>query len=412
MSNYKLTFQLKQHTPLIHFQADQQGATLRVSELKPKLDKFLIEKFKKNGIKIHDNWWVGKGDHPALDYKVRIDADPDKPIQIPRSAKGSLKVPTFFANMGNEYLGNEKHLCFSKLPIAVTILSFNTDLMKLITLDRLQEFFLCTNFGSRQSKGFGFFSISNQSIKTETFDLWFDVDFKKQFGSRSTQVKVEEFHLKVFEMIEIFYKSLRSGINQKNENGSAFYIKPAIFLYAMVKLRKQWDKKSIKQQYYNQDQLKKEREDHPDASILTFTDQDHTHIMIKDVFGLSSAERWGNGQLEKTHTSIERFQSPLLFKPIELENGVYRIGIISTEIPPEFLNQVFDIKFGGRKGLKLKTPSQFKWADFWTFYFSEGFPSLEDRIDDSITNFKGTNEYNVLKNIAQTIQSKYKSKTA
>lgn len=39
-----LTVKLKQHTPLIHFQHDQYGATLRASEVKPKLDKFLIER--------------------------------------------------------------------------------------------------------------------------------------------------------------------------------------------------------------------------------------------------------------------------------------------------------------------------------------------------------------------------------
>ena len=44
MSKYKLSFTLRQHTPMIHFQADQPGATLRATELKPKLDKFLIEK--------------------------------------------------------------------------------------------------------------------------------------------------------------------------------------------------------------------------------------------------------------------------------------------------------------------------------------------------------------------------------
>ena len=39
----KLEFTLKQHTPLIHFQHDQAGATLRATEVKPKLDQFLIE---------------------------------------------------------------------------------------------------------------------------------------------------------------------------------------------------------------------------------------------------------------------------------------------------------------------------------------------------------------------------------
>ena len=39
---YKLEFELEQHTPIIHFQARDAGATLRASEVKPKLDKFVL----------------------------------------------------------------------------------------------------------------------------------------------------------------------------------------------------------------------------------------------------------------------------------------------------------------------------------------------------------------------------------
>ena len=43
-----LTIKLKQHTPLIHFQHDQEGATLRASEVKPKLDKFVLNNLTQN----------------------------------------------------------------------------------------------------------------------------------------------------------------------------------------------------------------------------------------------------------------------------------------------------------------------------------------------------------------------------
>ena len=84
---YKLEIKLKQHTPLIHFQYDQEGATLRASEVKPKLDKFILTRLgKEHGYaadKAYDagkeiakqyGWLVGKGDHPALDYKVSIES--------------------------------------------------------------------------------------------------------------------------------------------------------------------------------------------------------------------------------------------------------------------------------------------------------------------------------------------------
>jgi len=53
-SKYKLCFKLKQHTPIIHFQADQKGATLRATELKPKLDRFLMEYFQKENKRLKE----------------------------------------------------------------------------------------------------------------------------------------------------------------------------------------------------------------------------------------------------------------------------------------------------------------------------------------------------------------------
>ncbi len=41
----ELIVKLKQHTPIIHFQWDQAGATLRATELKPKLDRYIRVKY-------------------------------------------------------------------------------------------------------------------------------------------------------------------------------------------------------------------------------------------------------------------------------------------------------------------------------------------------------------------------------
>ena len=42
--SFEKSYRLAAQTPMIHFQWNQQGATLRASEVKPKLDKFLITK--------------------------------------------------------------------------------------------------------------------------------------------------------------------------------------------------------------------------------------------------------------------------------------------------------------------------------------------------------------------------------
>ena len=76
LNDFQLEFTLKQHTPLIHFH-DHEGATLRATELKPKLDKFIVEQLG-GWDKVDKNWLIGKGkaEHKALDYKVTITPAP------------------------------------------------------------------------------------------------------------------------------------------------------------------------------------------------------------------------------------------------------------------------------------------------------------------------------------------------
>lgn len=43
MSKLRWTFDLKRHTPMIHFQPYDEGVCLRATEVKPKFDRFLLE---------------------------------------------------------------------------------------------------------------------------------------------------------------------------------------------------------------------------------------------------------------------------------------------------------------------------------------------------------------------------------
>ena len=201
-SSCLLTVSLIQQTPLIHFQHDQIGATLRATEVKPKLDRFLREKYGEKNIP--DDWFV-KGDRTtgALNYKLRFHAM-GKPE---RSRAGEYAIAAFeaetrgdlqekkeqerkmrseingmyFANMvtkkeqvshghprrktnaqyAEEVRQQYKETVFSATPIIMTVLCMHSDLRKLIE-EHLSEFFLTHNFGTRQSKGFGGFSVQLQ----------------------------------------------------------------------------------------------------------------------------------------------------------------------------------------------------------------------------------------------------------
>ena len=92
----KLEIKLKQHTPLIHFQHDQEGATLRASEVKPRLDKYILSKLssKEKVQGQNDGWIKVKGDKTWLDYKMRITDNPDNIISMETNKKREMKRET------------------------------------------------------------------------------------------------------------------------------------------------------------------------------------------------------------------------------------------------------------------------------------------------------------------------------
>ena len=67
MSVFKMIVELKQQTPILHFQPDESGATLRASEVKPKLDRFLINQ---SDEAIPQDWFLKKSDNTTLVSKI------------------------------------------------------------------------------------------------------------------------------------------------------------------------------------------------------------------------------------------------------------------------------------------------------------------------------------------------------
>ncbi|KGN85436.1 hypothetical protein [Porphyromonas gulae] len=72
---YKLEFELEQHTPIIHFQARDAGATLRASEVKPKLDKFILTQIGKRFIKRSDSITEKNFIERGIEYFQNKDAE-------------------------------------------------------------------------------------------------------------------------------------------------------------------------------------------------------------------------------------------------------------------------------------------------------------------------------------------------
>ena len=382
MSRFKITFTLKQHTPLIHFQANQAGATLRATELKPKLDRFLIEYA--FGGNVPEEFLIDK-EKDALNYKVKI--EPNLELKEDISERNSL----FFGNMKPKDVSDEEWKRFGKKyykksnkNFKIEFFSFNIELLKCIK-DNLEAFLANTNFGTRQSKGYGSFYLANKE---------FDFSLIKSD-------KVYSFSTKNWERdIKLLYQFLRQGINLPRPQNS-FYSKPAIFAYAKAK-GWQWDKKSIKETFLN-DELNQQIENHK-SDVLEYSSS--TKYLLRDIFGLSSSQEWKSydAKVEKEHNTqndnekIERFKSPITFKIVD-----EKVYFWVNDSIDKFLDKKFKIAVNTKKNqeLLLSTPSEFDFNDFFNFTFNK--LNLATHIEDD---FHETNEYKSLEQILNEIRGK------
>ncbi|WP_278969509.1 hypothetical protein [Phocaeicola barnesiae] len=363
MKTLKVT--LKQHTPLIHFQHDQYGATLRASEFKPRFDKYLTQTIERGNYDYWKRFLVGSvvdanidetagtstqnnlnarnaklmnkfnEGFCALDYKLKI-------VASGSTSQEMESLPMYFANQGNvEY----KYDVYSQKDIILEFSSFHDELLGLIE-KHLNDFLARTNFGSRQTKGYG--SFYRKGEEPEKANYYFIVK-----TSDSTIL---------FKSISDFYAVIRSGIND------GLYIKSALFKY-LKEYNRQWDKRSIKGFFYQKSEIKAEQTDHPEADSPLVEVNPGSRIMYKELLGLSTSELWlkKGATLTRENKEIQRFKSPILFKPIHVEEGeksYYKVFIYLTPIPQEIRGKAFEIKWS------LATESE-------TMYMSDFF-QIED----------------------------------
>jgi hypothetical protein len=407
VSNFKLEFTLKQHTPIIHFQSEQKGATLRATELKPKLDKFLIEYAFGDDFDRYKSFLIGYesvkklkkrepkksdfDDKLAFDYKVKISVDSNKIENIekrnPRTGR-EIKNPLFFGNMGDGDVHKKRFILSKK--IMISFFSFNRILLDSIN-NNFEAFLANTNFGTRQSKGFGSFYIETKDFNSSLVKA--TVYF---FDSTPNQYQ---------EDINLFYSFLRSGINVVNfrTKESRFYAKALSFMYAKEH-NMTWDKKAIKQKYFQRDLKQQQNRYRQKENCLNYNS--NNEYLIRDLFGLSSEQRWMSyrANISKEHNEknknkkIERFKSPIIFKPI-IEHDRVKVYFWADSNIKAFLDKEFVIKNNKRGDLKLSTPSTFSFEEFFKFAFSI---DISSHIDNQYHN---TNEYQKLNRVFNQLRS-------
>jgi len=363
---YKLEFTLKQHTPIIHFQTNSQFATIRPTEFKTKLDKFLIgqwtgcyglketrlkelfekpkyHQYVKQGydFKIDNNGNVTAPTAPTLDYQIKItvlstdnDGINGKILQKDKIEK-DFKL--FFGNLGD---GNpDKKILNFHSDIQILIKSVNVKLIDEIK-NVMCDFLFHTNFGTRQNKGFGSFylhySIHETLINKDWINRYPAYKFSVDVSGRSEL----EAQKTVFSHIDFLYRTMRSGINRKTTNRSGpslYYIKPTIWHYLKGKYF-QWDKKTIKNQFYMvQTDNQITRYIANNGSPVGYLQTIIKKYLWRDLLGFSSTQNWKyypNDRGEDIHSRkispdrLKRYTSPITFKPLRKDKDTFIVFIL------------------------------------------------------------------------------------
>jgi hypothetical protein len=368
-SGYILHCALKQQTPMIHFQHDEEGVCLRASEVKPKLDKFLLaqlgdgsyERGIKNARK--KNWLIGKGDHPALNYKLRIEAEegsePERSTDI-KTAKdlvvqyGEIKKSKFNSKICRSYFGNmadmkrgmnQKESIFYQSEIQLRVFCFN-DTLQTHILNHILGFFLMHNFGTRQNKGFGSFKIVSINDRICNYNIFSEMKkyftapfYKVEYSSAKPQKQLND--------VADIYQLMKTGVNIGQD-----YFRAYIYKYMHDKNignEKAWMKKNdISPRVYKPGNENIGEDNKQDQASID------KHYYVRAVLGIGDKIRYinevgndGKPDFSKDTTTvtinnsdkkIERFPSPILFKIID----EYLI-IIPFEPNPIIFDQQFTL---------------------------------------------------------------------
>ena len=366
----KKTVYLLQQTPMWHFQAREKYATLRATELKPKLDRFLIEWWRrKTGADLMSKReWLIDDSHPAFDYKVKIISKGHTTRSMTDPNKKNNDT-LFFGNMGCPTKGKEPFLLVNEESGGITleIMTFHKGLMQLID-DALPTFFLVTNFGTRQDKGFGSFAVKEHMDDSEKLLIdWYGdrcfymINYKTELVSKNTA--------KIFRDIDTIYKVLKSGIRSGINHQPDYYIRSYLTRYFLNK-HIGGEKRFIKV-----NEIGPIKGNHKHEHETTEAIPDGNYRYIRALLGATDKEKWDKSSFTinfkhvegNNHKVIDRIPSPIVFKPVG--NCLF---ILVNDIPEEIYGEEYELSSTmGRDRIKIPTHNEFDMDDMMKGFMND-----------------------------------------
>ncbi len=357
MNDWQKEYKLVQHTPLIHFQHSEPHACLRATEVKPKLDRFLIEQLEKDdrfGDGRWKKWFVGDGSQQSFDYMMRITPNSERVDRTQSIERAIAKIENqdykHFHEIHKNYFGNMasgnniqdtiretfKESLFYKDGLTLTIRCFIPELLTFID-EHIRGFFMMHNFGTRQRKGFGSFTvdISTKPNEPKGFDLVGKYCPNAYYCKLDNDVNADA----LLDAVWVISAFLRSGFNR----GEGNYVRGFVFRYFQrEKNPLANDKAFVKQQVLHNVYNEATRGEHlhPYGNNVRYR-------YVRGLLGTNENSRFCRAPNAHTpvydiytHSAegIERFPSPLLFKPI----GKF-VFILPQKMPDEIFGSEFYI---------------------------------------------------------------------
>ena len=194
-----LNFTLKQHTPMLHFQHGQKGATLRASDVKPRFDRWLIKKVWNEDFDACKKYLVGYSvreeralrsryfgeGYRALNYKMRIVPAGEpvvKRIVHERTTRdGRVRLdsdaPMYFGYDDDkpEEL-NLKAVSYDEVGLTLVLTGPEASVLGEVIKSHVGLFFMTHNFGTRATKGYGSFTVKDDCAEPTKLKYTFEGD--------------------------------------------------------------------------------------------------------------------------------------------------------------------------------------------------------------------------------------------
>lgn len=427
---------------MLHFLHDQPGATLRATELKPKLDRFIFNRFAKlfpnekslfaklplfepknvegshykvsitsphQTEKILVAGLLSYAQIQALNQTPFIQESPFfaieeevKKVIFEKTGRKIKRNPRDDKEFDELRLINNWHEKVSKLgilskePIKIAFRSFDEQVISI--LDKvLPYFFAYENFGTRQNKGFGCFSVENSAIPFEQLlKAVYPISYRKNIEYNERDILSRQ--QKQIARIQQDYKLMKSGrgASEKKYGG---YHKSLIFLYGLqLNPPIRWEKRKIKQSI-NANKIRSVglKSDSGNSAIYDqhgnqgWHDEpaEFNYFYLRAMLGLSEQFEFlsdmGSNlkyQVKVVNQDIDRFKSPITFK---VHNN--RIYLLAEEVDHSILNKKFEFTYKLNSDhskptslVCLDTPVTFSIRDFLHF----SLETSNEKIDDYI----------------------------